>query len=154
MVQKFYDDLAYGMDKVLSDENYQQIFAKPKIKTASAQPQPEPEKIKLSTDGISDTFNTLVALSGMLDDMGFSKSSIQLLKAAQEIRDEVKIDEFEPEDKEVAEWLKSTDEPGPSDDEDMDALLAELGSGGGAWDVGNVMDKPDDEDHEEGNPEC
>lgn len=156
MVQKVYDELAYGMEKVLADESYQQIFAKPKIKTASVKVQPE--QVKLSTNGITDTFNTLVTLSGMLDEMGLSRSSAQLLKAAQGISDEVRVDELEPGDDGVPEWLHGagdTDEP--SGDHELDDLLRELGQGsegtGSAWDVGSVMDKPDEKDHDEGDPE-
>jgi hypothetical protein len=164
MVQKFYDELAYGMEQVLADEGYQKIFAKPKIKTASAQ-TPASEPVKLSADGITDTFKTIVTLSAMLDEMGYGESAAKLLRVAQDITDEVQIDEADPRPYEAEQEL------GGSHEGDLDDLLRQLGGepgSGGAWDVdqdlpkelpdlgdaNDAMDKPSDEDEEEGNPEC
>lgn len=139
MVQKFYDELAYGMERVLADEGYQKIFAKPKIKTASA---PAPEPVKLSADGITDTFKTIVALSSMLDEMGYEESATKLLRVAQDITDKVQIDEFDPNDEEAIKYLEGMElgADKPTGPDDLDDLLRELGKDGGVWDVSQAHD--------------
>jgi hypothetical protein len=126
MVKTVYDELAHGMQNVMADEDYQKIFAKPKIATASVK-----EQVKLSADGILDTFGTLVIISGMLDDLGLSKSAMQLLKAAHMLEEEL------------------VPQPAAKESEDdLEDLLRDLG------DINDAMDKPKDEDDKkEGNPE-
>jgi hypothetical protein len=127
-MKKTNNELAFGMESVLADENYQNIFTKPKQASAK-----ESIEVKLSADNASNTFSTLLALSDILDDMGFCKSAQQLLKAAEAME--------EPEHKSEHE------------DNDLDDLLKELSVKEDTGDVSFVIDKPCEDDEKEGNPE-
>ena len=123
------DDLAQAMENVLNDEEYQKIFT-PQKKLASK----EPAKVR-SLDNVQDAFDALIEVSAELDELGLTKSALQTLEAAHSIIAEAHDEEDVP-----AESLEK--------DEELENLLKEFGD-----DSNEVMDKPDDHDESEGNPE-
>lgn len=69
--EKLEDILAYSMNEILKDENYQNIF-NPTIKTASTK---NPEVI------VKSAFNKLLEASKYLENKGLKKSAAKILNA-------------------------------------------------------------------------
>lgn len=92
------NDLVAEMQAALEDQDFRNVFERPVIRTASD----EGLEKKASAPSASDLFETILATSAHLDELGLSKTAEQLLVAAQGLSVEAmeKANEEEKEDKE------------------------------------------------------
>ena len=136
----FGDSLAQSMSQVLNSEEHQRIFAKPKVATASSE-----------KTAVQVAFESLLATSEKLDQMGLEKSALLVLKAAHGIASEAGLmDDFVAlpgnEEKNPTLFLSNPEEEvsETGEEDELADLLEELGESN------EVMEVPGDSDMPEG----